>query len=94
MTEFTHSLNSDLFKKLRHLQFLQCLDLFPGPLEIDQENDQNNILINETVWMKLVQWYGKSLNTSTGRKEISRCSTRDESKGLIKISNPISHHGF
>ncbi len=32
--------------------------LVSGPIEADPENDQNNILINENIWLKFVQWYG------------------------------------
>ncbi len=39
-----------------HLTF--GLRALAGPIEMDVDNDQNNVLVNETVWVRLVQWYG------------------------------------
>ncbi len=30
----------------------------PGPLEMDAQTDQNNVLVNENIWIKFVKWYG------------------------------------
>ncbi len=30
----------------------------PGPLEMDVQTDQNNVLVNENIWIRFVKWYG------------------------------------
>ncbi len=30
----------------------------PGALEMDVQTDQNNVLVNENIWIRFVQWYG------------------------------------